>query len=92
MATAKQMPFPSVMSKSSTMNRITKAVSLFDQQPNMEQQFLSPKFSIGLLSQTIMSSLAPTDQQILKFHDFLLTYSNRSIPIGKQQRLLTPLK
>jgi hypothetical protein len=55
-------------------------VSLFDQQPNMEQQFLSLKFSIGPLSQKIMimSLLAPTDQQISKLRNFLLIYSNRS--------------
>jgi hypothetical protein len=46
---------------------MTNAVSLFNQQPNREQQFLSLKFSIGLLSQKIMSLLAPTDQQISKF-------------------------
>jgi hypothetical protein len=62
-----------------------KALSLFDQQPKMEQQFLSQKFSIGLLSHKIMSLLAPTDQQISKFRNFLLTYLNRSIRIGQQQ-------
>jgi hypothetical protein len=54
-----------------------KALSLFDQQPKMEQQFLSQKFSIGLLSHKIMSLLAPTDQQISKFRNFLLTHLNR---------------
>ena len=55
-----------------------EAVSLFDQQPNVEQQFLARKLSIGLFNQKITSLLAPTDQQISNFSNFLLTYLNRS--------------
>ena len=61
-----------------------QAVSLFDQQPNREQQFLLLKFSIGLFSQKnheFVGINRPTDFKILRFSIDLIKqiYLNRSI-------------